>query len=197
MLLTIGKDTVSKVDDYSLEDCPACQTTIRLTPTSVSFSRDTACAYCPLSSQFLRTTDTFEGRLLVKSLSHEDQLSVTQALGTIATFSLIFLPPRRRIVPPKQRMAGRLGVSRSEFSLQISQTLGNLAKERRMTRSSWRFLGTIALSWSLETVFKFTQVAWAKWPPTPKKTHVTYLNFGRQLRGVVYFVSPSSPIRAW
>ena len=136
MLQTTGKGTVSRVGDYSWEDCLACQTTIQSTPTFASFSRDTACACCPFRWYFLRTTDTFEGRLSVRSSFHEHPLLVIQALGTIAIFSWIFLPPKRRIVPRKQRTAGRLGGSRSESSLQTLLTLESLTNERRGTRSS-------------------------------------------------------------
>ncbi len=93
------------------------------------------------------TTDTFEGRLSVRSSSHEHLLLAIQALGTIAISSWIFLPRRRRIVPPKQRMADRLGASKSESNRQKWQILGNLARERRGIRSSWHLLGKRAISW--------------------------------------------------
>lgn len=150
MLPTTGKDTLSKVGDYSWEDCLPCQTTILSTPTFVSFSRDIACAYCPFVWQSPRTTDTLEGRLSVRSSSHEPPLSVTQALGTIVTFSSIFLPPTRRIVPRKQRMASRLGVSESKSNLPTFLTLENLAKESHGTRNSWRLLEKSTLDWLLE-----------------------------------------------
>lgn len=150
--LDAEKDTLSKVGDYSLEDCLACQTTIRLTPMSASFSRDTACAYCPFRLKFLRATDNFEETLSVRSSSHEHPLLVIQALVTIAILSTIFLPPRRRIVPRKQRMAGRLGASKWDSSLQIFLTLKNLGKQRRGTKSSWRSLGKCATSSSLQPI---------------------------------------------
>ena len=145
-LQTTGKDILSKVGDYSWEDCHACQTTTRSTPTSASFSRDTMCAYCPFDWKSLRT-NIGEGRLSVRLSSHEHPLLATRALGTTAIFSSTFLQPRRRIVPRKQRMAGRLGASRSESSFQINLTLEKPTKEKRGTGNKLSLLKKTFMSW--------------------------------------------------
>lgn len=140
-------------------------------------------------------TNTVEGRLSVRSSSLEHQHLVIQALGIIAIFSSISLPPRRRSVPRKQRMGDRLGASKSESSRQTNQTLGNLAKDRRGTRSSRHSLNECAVSRLLEPP-EIHPIAIARRPHQQKAHNKRFVNIC-QLRDTIYLVSLCSPICAW
>ena len=85
----------------------------------------------------------------------------------------------RRIVPQKQRMVGMLGASKSESSSLRVLTLGNLAKEKRGTRSIWQSQGRPALG----------QKATARGPREKERNNLTTYQLMDIMRFVIVFAN--------